>query len=142
MVIRHHKVPESIVTDRGLLFTSKFWSLLYYFLKIKKKLSTIFYSQTNGHTEKQNSTMKAYLRVFINWKQNNWARLLAMAEFAYINAKNASIGNTPFELNCGYHLKVLFEENVDPHSKSHSIDKLAKKLRGQIEVFYQNLLYA
>ncbi len=43
MVVRHHGVPESIVTDRGSLFTSKFWSLLCYFLGIKKKLSTIFH---------------------------------------------------------------------------------------------------
>ena len=48
--------------------------------------------------------MEAYLRAFVNFEQNDWARLLPMAEFAYINAKNASTGHTPFELNCGYHL--------------------------------------
>ncbi len=36
IVVRHHKVPESIVIDRGSLFTSKFWSLLCYFLDIKR----------------------------------------------------------------------------------------------------------
>ncbi len=43
VVVRHHGVPESIVTDRGLLFTSKFWFLLCYILGIKRKLSTAFY---------------------------------------------------------------------------------------------------
>ena len=43
IVIRHYGLPNSIVTDRGLLFTSKFWSLLYYFSDIKQKLSTAFY---------------------------------------------------------------------------------------------------
>ncbi len=28
VVVRHYRVPESTVTDRDLLFTSKFWSLL------------------------------------------------------------------------------------------------------------------
>ncbi len=37
-----------------------------------------------------------------------------MAKFDYNNAKNASTGHTPFELNCGYHLRVSFEENVNP----------------------------
>ncbi len=48
VVVRHHGVPESIVTDRGSLFTSKFWTSLYYFLGIKKKLSTAFHPQTDG----------------------------------------------------------------------------------------------
>ncbi len=43
VVIYHYRVSESIVIDRGLLFTSKFWSSLCYFLGIKKKLSTVFH---------------------------------------------------------------------------------------------------
>ena len=65
-----------------------------------------------------------------------------MAEFAYNNAKNASTGYTPFELNCGYYLRVSFAKNVDLHSRSRSANKLAKELRGRIKVCYQNLLHA
>ena len=73
--------------------------------------------------------MEAYLRVFVNWKQNDWARLLPIAEFAYNNAKNASTSHTPFELNCGFYLRVFFEDNVNPCSRSRSADKLVKELR-------------
>ncbi len=66
VVVHHHGVPELIVTDQGSLFTSKFWSLLCYFLGIKRKLSTAFHPQTDGQTERQNSTIKAYLRAFVN----------------------------------------------------------------------------
>ncbi len=52
VVVHDHGVPESIVTDWGSLFTSKFWSLLCYFLRIKKKLSTAFYPQTDDQTER------------------------------------------------------------------------------------------
>ena len=61
VVVRHHGLPNSIVTDQRSLFTSKFWSLLCYFLGIKRRLSTAFHPQTNGQTERQNSTMEAYL---------------------------------------------------------------------------------
>ena len=108
VVVRHHGIPNSIVTDRGSLFTLKFWSSLCYFLGIKKRLSTTFYPQTDGRTKRQNSTMEAYLRAFINFDQNDWTRLLLMAEFAYNNAKNASTGHTPFELNCGYYFQVSY----------------------------------
>ena len=60
--------------------------------------------------------MEAYLQDFVNFEQNNWARLLPMAKFAYNNAKNTSIGFMPFELNCGYHPWVSYKENLDPRS--------------------------
>ena len=59
MVVWHHGLPNSIVSDRGSLFTSKFWSSLCYFLGIKRRLSTAFHPQTDGQTEYQNSTMEA-----------------------------------------------------------------------------------
>ncbi len=71
LVVHHHGVLESIVTDQDLLFITKFWSLLYYFLSIKKKLSTAFHPQTDGQTKRQNSTIEAYLRAFVNWEQDN-----------------------------------------------------------------------
>ena len=48
VVVWHHGLPDSIVTDRGSLFISKFWSLFCYFFGIKRKLSTAFHPQTNG----------------------------------------------------------------------------------------------
>ncbi len=66
VIVHHHGVLESIITDRDLLFTSKFWSSLCYFLGIKKKLSIAFHPQTDGQTKKQNSTIEVYLRVFVN----------------------------------------------------------------------------
>ncbi len=86
--------------------------------------------------------MEVYLRAFVNWEQDNWARLLLMAEFAYKNAKNANTGHTFFELNCGYHPRVSFEEDVDPRSKSRSANELAEELRELMEVCCQNLLHA
>ena len=43
VVVHHHRLPDSIVTDQGSLFTLKFWSLLCYFLGIKWRLFTAFY---------------------------------------------------------------------------------------------------
>ena len=67
MVVRHHGLPDSIITDRRSLFTSKFWLLLCYFIGIKRKLSTAFYPQTDKQIKKQNSIIEAYLRAFVNF---------------------------------------------------------------------------
>ena len=68
VMVRHHGLSNSIITDPGSPFTSKFWSLLCYFLGIKRRLTTAFHLQTDNQIEKQNNTMKAYLRAFINWE--------------------------------------------------------------------------
>ncbi len=142
MVICHHKVLEYIVTNQDLLFISKFWSSLCYFLGIKKKLFTVFYPQTDGQTERQNSTIETYFKTFINWEQDDWAKLLLMAKFTYNNIKNASTDHIPFKLNYSYYPRIFFEEDVDPCSRSCSTNKLAEELRELIKVCYQNLFYA
>lgn len=48
MVVWNHSLHNSIITDRGLLSTSKFWSLFCCFFGIKRRLSTAFHPQTNG----------------------------------------------------------------------------------------------
>ena len=52
VVVRHHGLPDSIVSDRGSDFTSKFWSSLCYFLGIKRRLYTAFHPKTDGQTER------------------------------------------------------------------------------------------
>ncbi len=59
VVVRYYGLPDSIVSDQGSVFTSKFWSSLCYFLGIKRWLSTTFYPQTDGQTERQNSIIEA-----------------------------------------------------------------------------------
>ena len=86
--------------------------------------------------------MEAYLRAFVNIEQNDWARLLLIAEIAHNNSKNASTGHTSFELNCGYHPWVFYEENLDPRSKSKTAEELSSKLQNLMAVCQQNLHHA
>ena len=62
-----------------------------------------------------------------------------MAEFGYKNAKNLSIGHTPFELNCAYHLFVSFKEETNPHSQLPSADKISAELQDLMTVCQVNL---
>ncbi len=61
-----------------------------------------------------------------------------MAKFTYNNARNASTGYTPFELNYGFHPKVSYKEDVDPYFRSKSVDMLATVLRELMTVCRDN----
>ena len=45
---------------------------LYQLLGIEGNPSTAYHPQTNGQTEYINQEIKQYLRVYINFRQNNW----------------------------------------------------------------------
>ena len=139
VVVQYYSLSNSTVNDQGSLFTSKFWSSHFYFLKIKRGLSKAFHPQIDSQTEKQNSTMEARLSAFVNFEYNNWARLLLIAEFTYNNVKNASTGYTLFELNCNYHPLISYKENVDPCCKSKLVDDLANDLRQLVIVCQKNI---
>ena len=68
VIVWHHTLFNLIVSDRGLLFTSKFWSLLCYLLGIKQRLSTVFHPQIDGQTKRQNYTIEAYFWAFVNFE--------------------------------------------------------------------------
>jgi len=53
-VVRRFRAPKGIVSNRGSIFTSEFWLELYFAAKIKYRLSTAFYPQIDGQTERQN----------------------------------------------------------------------------------------
>lgn len=124
VVVQHHGLPNLFMSYYGSVFDLKFCSSLYYFLEIKQKLSTVFYMQINNQTEKQNSTMKAYLQAFMKYEQNDQIKLFLMTIFAYNNAKNAGLGLIFIELNCSYHFQTFYKQDMDLQSKPKLVEKL------------------
>ena len=102
-IFRLHGVPDSIISDRGTTFTAAFTSSLCKLLKIKHLRSTAYHPQTDGQTERVNQVLEQFLRIYVNYQQDNWVDLLPLAEFAYNNAKHVSINATPYYANYGYH---------------------------------------
>ena len=99
-------LPDGIVSDRGSVFTSAYWSNVCFVLKIKRKLSTAFHPQTDGQTERQNQTLEHYLRVYSAYQQDDWASMLGHAEFAYNNSDHSSTGQSPFFALYAYHPRL------------------------------------
>ena len=140
IVIKYHGLPDSIATDWGSLFTSKFYSSLCYYLNVKHQLSTTFKPQTDGESKRQNSTMEAYLRAYCRFKQDDWVQWLSIAEFAYNNSRQANTMMNPFEALLGYHLRMSFKDNCDIRSKSRMAYENAAALRDLLKRLKVNLV--
>ncbi|KAM0789315.1 hypothetical protein ACM66B_000153 [Microbotryomycetes sp. NB124-2] len=95
-VFSKHGVPSSLVSDRGSLFT------------------TAYHPRTDGQTERVNQVSEQYLRIYVNYNQDNWVDWLPLAEFAYNNAPHSTTTITPFFANKGNHptLEVQLEQST------------------------------
>lgn len=83
--------------------------------------------------------MKAFFQAFVNFEQNNWARLFPMAKFAYNNAKNGSIRHSSFKLNYGYHPCVFYKKGINLRSKSKSANELLLELQEFMTIYWKKL---
>jgi hypothetical protein len=70
-IVANHGFLRKIILNRNKLFTLKFWQALTAKIRIKTKLSIIFYSQTDRQTERINQNMEQYLRCYVNYEQDN-----------------------------------------------------------------------
>jgi len=64
-----HRLPESIISDRGSQFAAELIRELNRTLEIESKLSTVFHPQTDGQIERVNQELEQYLRMFIDYRQ-------------------------------------------------------------------------
>ncbi|MBW0515130.1 hypothetical protein O181_054845 [Austropuccinia psidii MF-1] len=95
-VFSKHGLAVSLVSDRGSLFATSFWTNLCQQLKISRDLSTDFHPETDGQTERVNQILEQYLQMYVSYHQDDWHTWLPLAEFAYNNAEHSSTKQSPF----------------------------------------------
>jgi len=73
-----------------------------------------YHSKGDEQTKCMNQTLEQYLYVYCNYQQDNWFKLLSLAEFAYNNTLSATTSVSPFFANKGYHLNITVhpEHNI------------------------------
>jgi hypothetical protein len=103
-----------------------------------RNLSIAFHPETDGQTERTNTTLEQYLRAYCNYQQDNWKTLLPIAEFCYNNTKSGTLGVTPFYANYSYHPRFQPDlSNADSPTPDvteyvSSLTKLQNQLHAEI----------
>jgi len=104
-----HGLPESIISDRGPQFVAGLMRKLNGMLGIESKLLTAFHLQIDRQTKRVNQELEQYLRMFIDYRQEQWPKWLGTAEFAYNNKVHLSTQITPFKANYRQDPRMGFE---------------------------------
>src|SRR5258708_25773501 len=89
--------------DQGPQFNNPYMRSLHRSLSIDQRLSTAYHPQTQGQVEGNNKWLETYLRMFCNYRQDDWKDFLHTAKFMYNNHFHLSLSTLPFYANYGYH---------------------------------------
>ena len=128
-VFSKHGIPSDVISDRGSEFVSAFWTSLSKVLEMDLRPSTAYHPQTDGQTERTNQTLEAYLRSYINYKQDDWVDFLPLAEFAYNNSVHSATTVSPFFANYGYHPRLTMSLDTEvPSAEAHDFAKSISEL--------------
>ncbi|KAL7281330.1 hypothetical protein ACG7TL_004639 [Trametes sanguinea] len=137
----HDTLTASELADLFVMHGSEFVS--HFFRSLGKALdmwlhfTSGYHPEGDGQTERVNQTLEQYLWIYTNYQQDNWSKLLPLAEFAYNNALNSTTGISPFFANKRYNPAISVHPERDLASArtrefTVDLDELHSVLRQQI----------
>jgi len=122
-----HRLPESVVSDRGPQFAAELTKELNRMLGIKMKLSMAFHPQTDGQTERMNQELEQYLQFFIENRQKDRPEWLVAAEFAINNKVHTATKVSPFMAN--YRKELRMGGDIRRKEKVESVTEFVERIK-------------
>ena len=107
---------------------------IYKLLGIEGNYTTAYHPQTNGQTECMNQEIEHYLRLYINYKQNDWHEWLPMAEFAFNDRIHSATKVSPFYAEYGRHPRKGIENSYKSNNPlAQDLANHIKDIRIEVE---------
>ena len=113
-VVTTFGLPSKIISNRDPRFASKFTRELCKLMGIEQNISTAYHPRTDGQSERTNQWVETLLRFVTNYKQDDWARWLPMAQSAHNNWPSDTTRKSPFFLLMGYNPRADWKNATSP----------------------------
>jgi transposase InsO family protein len=107
-IVRLHGMPKNIISDRGLVFTGRFWTSFQEALGTKLNFSTTYHPETDGKTEQTNQILEDMLCMNVMDQHKHFEELFPLIEFAYNNNYQSTIKMTSFDFLYGCPCQMHF----------------------------------
>ena len=117
--------------DRGPQFVARMTKELNKMLGIETKLSMAYHPETDRQIERTNQELEQYLRMYVNHRQNNWAKWLATAEFAFNNKVHTVTKISPFQVNYGREPRMGFD--IRKKGKNEKVEEFVREMKKRHE---------
>jgi len=104
---------------------------------MKLHFTSGYHPEADGQMEQMNQTLEQYLRIYCNYQQSDWFRLLPLVEFTINNSPSATTRQSPFFSNKGYYPWFWVQTGLKPISELWKpflaeLDNMHKELKENI----------
>lgn len=140
-VFKLHGMPATIVSDRDVVFTSKFWQELFRLQGTVLALSTAYHPQTDGQTEVVNRCLEGYLRCVAGERPKTWAQWLPLAEWWFNTTFHSSIRLTPYQAVYGQPPPSL-SSYIPGATNVDTVDQWGKDRQATLRILKEHLSQA
>ncbi len=137
-VVSLHGIPLVISSDRGSLFTSKFWESFQKAMGTHLSFSTAFHPQSQGQVERVNQILEDMLRACVISFGKKWEESLPYAEFSYNNSYQASLKMAPFEVLYGRRCRTPLNWSETGERSLFGPD-IIQHAEDQVRIIHENL---
>jgi hypothetical protein len=96
-----HSKPKRIISDRGLVFTRRFWTSFQEALETQLNFNTAYHSKIDRKIKMMNQILEDMLCICVMDQQKHWEEFLPLVEFAFNNNYQSTIKMAPFEFLYG-----------------------------------------
>ena len=123
-------LPQEIQSDQGSNFMSKLFQQVMVLLGIHQVRSSAYHPASQGALERFHQNLKSMLRCYCQEHEKDWDQGVPYVLFAARDAKQESLGFSPFELVYGHTpkgpLKLLKASWLDNHQTETMLDYVAR----------------
>nr|GEV19680.1 RNA-directed DNA polymerase [Tanacetum cinerariifolium] len=141
-VVRLHRVPKFITSNRDSKFLAHFLLTLWRRLGTSLNFSCTAHPQTDGQTEVVNRTLRNMIGCLCWEKSKLWGVSSTQVEFANNNAVHSSMGFSPFEVVYKTSSRLLVDLVDLSGKKNIQENRLVEKVQATHEVVRANITEA
>ena len=136
--------PLALITDQGTNFQSTLFRTMCELVQVHQGRTTPYRPSANGQVERQNATIMAALRSFVNKKQDDWDLWLPLVMCALRSAVNRQTGFSANKLMLGREVMgperwVFPGLSEEPKSPNEFVNQLVKDLGEAHQLARQSL---
>ena len=133
-----YDAPRTLLSDRGRNFLSKVVQELCKIYKIKRIHTSSYHAQTNGFSERMNSTLEQAIRAYIKPDQKNWPEVIpGILQAIRKTPATRSTQFSPYHLVFGREMNIPIDHELIPIIHTGDAAKYMDTLRDTLDLSHK-----